>query len=936
MRAWVLAGTLSGAAFSDADQEACAVAIEGLGHTVTRLATAGITAQPTRDDCDVVVHIDGAAGAATALRATVSNAAPVLTTNSYYVQNFSGALALLSGAGGTDASDDQVQILNLTPGWTDGHAINDIVTIAGGPVYQERLFSAVAGGLAFFRTPAANHNVCWGFPVGTTNLAGGVTTARVAAWGVFTGIRVLNAAGLQILDDLLTWLAVPVTVTAFGPQVLWEGRESVIQGTGFGATQGSGEVTINIAGNRTAVQDIVSWSDTEITFTTVMDDGVNEPIQAFPDEVAMKVENQWGSERVFLGLVVAGPDMHYHGVVQTGIHLAFNEGPKDFSNLPDNVLWTDITSYTRGFNYRRGRQHELGTVQAGTANILLSNNDGAFNEHNTQSPFHPNIRPLIPVRIVAAYIADIDGGANDWEFYRLWSGYVESWPVSFPNQKDSIVSLTCSDLFKALSLARYGGRSWSTLHASGTNGPEAWWRFSGTGADVDESGNGHDLTWLGSPATEQPGVWSVDEAVRLDGVDDRAIAAFESALEIRDDMTIEFWFRPDASGPPEGECIVTVEGTTDLYTIIYDDGSLIFYPTDAGGGGVFLAFEQLTAGQWHHVVVTIEWNSGRTVTCYVDGVLQSTSAFPFEPAAATRTFRIGSADTSSGFFSGDLSEMAIWDRVLTAAEVSEHYDASFEALPVESTEVRVERLLDLFTDPLDAELRVRAVGQTDMQGRSPSGATLGEIQATITTESGLFFMDGEGIPVFEGRHYRLLDEVSPRATFGPADEELPMHSFVPSYDDSNIANLVRVTPGDDEPTAVVIDTDSVDSYGPRVLELTTYPEDRNEALSLAAYLASNRAQPSTRIRSVSFKLGAHQGLWEAVLGADLSYRYRIKKAMVGDDFSQGVYVESIAMNVSSSKEWTATWELSPASTQTFWVLGQEEFSELDESTQLAY
>lgn len=193
--------------FANAGEEACAVALEGLGHNVTRYQSSTISTAPLATDCDLVVHLDGTVSGTSTLRAVAANAAPVIGCNPYYNANSSGHTALVTGAAGTDASDDEWQVLNLAPGWTAGYAINDTVAIAGFSVYQERIWNVVSGGLAFARTPAANHNVCWGFPVGTTNLASEVTTARVVLTSVFTGIQHLNAAGLQILDDLIAWAA---------------------------------------------------------------------------------------------------------------------------------------------------------------------------------------------------------------------------------------------------------------------------------------------------------------------------------------------------------------------------------------------------------------------------------------------------------------------------------------------------------------------------------------------------------------------------------------------------------------------------------------------------------------------------------------------------------------------------------------------------------
>jgi hypothetical protein len=69
--------------------------------------------------------------------------------------------------------------------------------------------------------------------------------------------------------------------------------------------------------------------------------------------------------------------------------VAFNAGPA--SNV--TPVWTDISSQVQSLSTTRGRQYELDTIQAGTANMVLLDSNEAFNPANTASAYYPNVVP---------------------------------------------------------------------------------------------------------------------------------------------------------------------------------------------------------------------------------------------------------------------------------------------------------------------------------------------------------------------------------------------------------------------------------------------------------------------------------------------------------------------------------------------------------------
>jgi hypothetical protein len=111
-------------------------------------------------------------------------------------------------------------------------------------------------------------------------------------------------------------------------------------------------------------------------------------------------------------------------------------------------VWTDISAWLLGFSIQRGRQAELNRVEAGTANIVLDNLDRRFDPSNAASPYAPNVVPMRRIRLSAAY-----GGTT----YRLFSGYVENWPPTYPGPVDSNVEISAVDAFKVFNLSVVSG-----------------------------------------------------------------------------------------------------------------------------------------------------------------------------------------------------------------------------------------------------------------------------------------------------------------------------------------------------------------------------------------------------------------------------------------------------------------------------------------------
>lgn len=111
--------------------------------------------------------------------------------------------------------------------------------------------------------------------------------------------------------------------------------------------------------------------------------------------------------------------------------------------------WEDVSEYLRGeIHIHRGRNHERGVVEAGTATLTLLNTDRRFDPEDASGPYFPDVLPMRKIRIGASW---------DAVTYWLWNGYVESWDCEYQGGNKAFVHLECVDAFKFFNLMRVTG-----------------------------------------------------------------------------------------------------------------------------------------------------------------------------------------------------------------------------------------------------------------------------------------------------------------------------------------------------------------------------------------------------------------------------------------------------------------------------------------------
>jgi hypothetical protein len=211
---------------------------------------------------------------------------------------------------------------------------------------------------------------------------------------------------------------------------------------------------------------------------------------------------------------------------------------------------------------------------------------------------------------------------------------------------------------------------------------------------ADYSGNGYDGTFVGGSSAAIQTAAPYGTAITFDGVDDYITVPNHASysFEYTDAFSISAWARI-ASGVAVNRFIVikSANGTGPGYWLsTYSTGTMWFELANVNGSVEIRATgPNIADNTWHHLVATYDGSGLNTgLHVYMDGV-DVTNGRSGGPLAATivTTSNLGFGGSGSGGLAGgakDISNPALWNKELSAGEVSELYNGG--RLPVDMTQ----------------------------------------------------------------------------------------------------------------------------------------------------------------------------------------------------------------------------------------------------------
>jgi hypothetical protein len=264
---------------------------------------------------------------------------------------------------------------------------------------------------------------------------------------------------------------------------------------------------------------------------------------------------------------------------------------------------------------------------------------------------------LAPSTDSVTYTVEFDPNPADTSIpFRLKSGYFkDEWLVS-PSYSSIIVN---------------------------TSGLVGYWKLNETAGVTanDYSANSMNGTYAGGVTLNQAGVLADgDAAASFDGVDDVVSMGNNFGFPALAPFSFECWVFMTALSASTFVRIVSKENNDVNGRQGWD---LVVNPVSTGGASQGrLGFETwlnnasfgvtttsaVTLSAWNHIVCTMD---GTTVRIYLNGALNTGSGAK-SMLAHTAPFRLGAHSTSGGFFGGLIDEAAVYNRALSATEVTAH------------------------------------------------------------------------------------------------------------------------------------------------------------------------------------------------------------------------------------------------------------------------
>ena len=193
--------------------------------------------------------------------------------------------------------------------------------------------------------------------------------------------------------------------------------------------------------------------------------------------------------------------------------------------------------------------------------------------------------------------------------------------------------------------------------------------YSGSGTTwTDISGEGHDGTLTNGPTFSS----NYGGNIVLDGSNDFVTGVHNSELNLRNDVTVECWFRRTGGRSTWVRIFGKGNSSNRTYGLWYHVNSNYFLYQRYGPSSFnVMPTIPVVLNTWYHMVGT---SSGSNHTLYLNGVNVGTASNSSTFHSSTDPYKVGYGNVHT-IHKGNVSNCRIYNRGLSEAEVKQNYNA---------------------------------------------------------------------------------------------------------------------------------------------------------------------------------------------------------------------------------------------------------------------
>lgn len=475
------------------------------------------------------------------------------------------------------------------------------------------------------------------------------------------------------IKDLLTGALVIASTNSNGQQVFTNG------GSNFPAISADGTKVAFVSDATDLALDATVTSDTNNAYDIFLKDMITSACTRISVDPTGHLSNDFSYDPVFSG---DGTKLAFYS-------LASNLVPGDNNGIYDVFVRNLITNTTvRASVDAAGHESPPGNAAIQGSYKPSLNFDGTkvafytsetFASNDIQAEYNSYVKDLVTgiptlVSVNAAGVSSSGGGI----FPSITSGGTR---VAFTSIGSDIVpgdSNGAYDVFVrdfVTSTTTVAGSSPPPACDPSPSGMVSWWPAEGNAHDVQD---GHDGT-LQNGTTFTAGI--ANQAFSFDGVNDSVDLGNWFNLQT---FTIDMWVNPATSQGVFADIIDNNHTDTRSWVLQYQNvGEQYIFGAYAGGVGQNVTVS-MTAEHWQHIAITRD--TSNTLYMYLNGVLVDSA--PGNGALVydgSQFMRLSNWGGGGRYWNGQIDELHVFNRALSAAEIAAIYNASSAGVCTAST-----------------------------------------------------------------------------------------------------------------------------------------------------------------------------------------------------------------------------------------------------------